>query len=75
MFIQCPFGKDYFCQLILLFNLFLLLFIGLTAFFSTIHYSHCTILANFLPLFTVLLAKKFQFQQNKRITNKPFVLE
>lgn len=29
--------KDYFCQLILLFNLFLLLFNGLASLFGTIH--------------------------------------
>ena len=31
---KCPFGKDYFCQLILLFSLFLLLFMGLTVLFQ-----------------------------------------
>ena len=41
------FGKDYFYQLILLFNLFLLLFMGHTALFSIIHGSHCTISTNF----------------------------
>ena len=40
MIIKCPFEKNYFCQLILLFNLFLLLFIGFIALF-------CTILADF----------------------------
>ena len=39
--------QDYFCQLILLFNLFLLLFMSFTAFFGTIHRFHCTISANF----------------------------
>ena len=34
-------------QVILLFNLFLLLFMGLTALFSTIHKSYYTILVNF----------------------------
>ena len=34
-------------QLILLFNLFLLLFMGFTVFFSTIYRPHCTISANF----------------------------
>ena len=34
-------------QLILLFSLFLLLFIGPTAFFNIIHESHYIILANF----------------------------
>ena len=34
-------------QLILLFNLFLILFVGFTILFGTIHEFHCTILANF----------------------------
>ena len=34
---KCMFGKNYFCQFILLFSLFLLLFMGPTAFFGTIH--------------------------------------
>ena len=55
---------NYFCQLILLFSLFLLLFMGLTALFGTIYRFHYTILANFS---IVLLAKSFQFQQNKWI--------
>ena len=41
------FGKNYFCQLILLFNFFLLLFMGSTAFFDTIYGSYCIISANF----------------------------
>ena len=44
---QCLFGKNYFCQLILLFSLFLLLFLGFITLFDTIHGSHCTITANF----------------------------
>ena len=44
---SCAFGNTYFCQPILLFNLFLLLFMSLTAFFGTIHGSHCTISTNF----------------------------
>ena len=35
------------CQLILLFSLFLLLFMGLTALFDTIHGSYSTISTNF----------------------------
>ena len=46
-------------QLILLSNLFLLLFMGSTALFGTIHGSQCIISANFLPLSTVLSAKSF----------------
>ena len=34
------FGKDYFCQFILLFSLFLLLFIGFTALFGTSYEFH-----------------------------------
>ena len=41
------FGMDYFCQLILLFCLFLVLFMGPTTLFGTIHGSHCTISTNF----------------------------
>ena len=44
---QCVFGSSLKSQLILLFNLFLLLFIGPTALFSTIHEFHCTISINF----------------------------
>ena len=44
---KCPFGKDYFCQLILLFSLFLVLFMSPTALFGTIYGSHCSILVNF----------------------------
>ena len=44
---MCLFGKNYFCQLILLFSLFLLLFMSLTALFCTIHRSHCTVSINF----------------------------
>ena len=48
-------------KIILLFSLFLLLFMGPTALFGIIHGSYCIISANFLPFFTVLSAKKFQF--------------
>jgi len=57
--ISWQFGKDYFCQLILLFSLFFLLFMDFTALFGTIHGSHSTISANFYFLSTVLLAKNF----------------
>ena len=67
---KCVFGKNYFCQLILLFSLFLLLFMDSTILFDTIHKSHCIISITFLILFTVLLAKKFQFQLNKLFLNK-----
>ena len=39
--------KLIFYQLILLFNLFLLLFMGPITLFDTIHKSHCTILITF----------------------------
>ena len=62
--------KNYFCRLILLFNLFLLLFIDPITFFGIIYKSYGSISINLnLPLFTMLSAKKFQFQQNKRILN------
>ena len=44
---KSPLGVIILCQLILLFSLFLLLFIGLTAFFGIIHKSHYTISTNF----------------------------
>ena len=40
------FGKDYFCQIILQFSVFLLLFMGPTALCDTIHGSHYTISTN-----------------------------
>ena len=43
---------------------------GLITLFGTIHVSHGTILANFY-LHIVLLAKSFQFQQNKHIQINP----
>ena len=46
-FDQLRFWYTFTCQLILLFSLFLLLFIGLTALFSIIYESHYTISANF----------------------------
>ena len=45
-FHTCPLGKYYFCQFILLFSLFFILFMDLTALFGTINGSHYTILAN-----------------------------
>ena len=44
---KCPFGKNYFWQLILLLNLFLLLFMSPTALFGTIYGSYYTISINF----------------------------
>ena len=42
--------QDCFCQLILLFSLFLLLFMGSTILFGTIYRSYCTISANYIYL-------------------------
>jgi len=47
-------------------NLFLLLFIGPTALFGTIHRPHYAILVNFYLYLQY-------FQQNKRIPNKPLM--
>ena len=65
---ECLFSKNYFCEFILLFSLFLLLFIGLTHFFDIIYESHYTITANF---YIYLQYFQFQFQQNKRISDGP----
>ena len=43
----CVFGIDYFCQLLLLFNLFLQLFMSFTVLFSTIYGSYYIISTNF----------------------------
>ena len=52
------------------FSLFLLLFIGLTILFATIHESHCTIQLIFqLFFFITLFTKSFQFQLNKLFPN------
>ena len=44
---KCPFNKNDFCQLILVFSLFLILFISPTVLFGTIYEFHYTISANF----------------------------
>ena len=46
-FISCVFASKLKRQFILLFSLFMLLFMGSTAFFGTIHESHGNILTNF----------------------------
>ena len=66
-----PFGMDYFCQIILLFSLFLLLFMGPTALFDTIYGSYCTISTKFYLYLQYFHAIIFQFQQNKRYPNAP----
>ena len=67
------FGSSLKTQLILLFSLFLLLFMGLTALFGTIYESHCTISANFTFIYSIF-SKKFSVPvKNKRIPNRPLV--
>ena len=63
MYIRCPFGKDYFCQLILLFSLFLLLFIGLIALFYNIYEYRCIISANFYLYLQYFQQKVFSFSK------------
>ena len=58
-----PVWHEYFWQLILLFSLFLLLFMGSTALFSTIHESHCTISANFYLYLQYFQQKVFSFSK------------
>ena len=61
--IKCAFGSNLKCQLILLFSLFLLLFMGLTTLFGTIHGSYCTILANFYFYLQYFQQKVFSFNK------------
>ena len=67
--IMCLFGKDYFCQLLLLFLLFslflifLLLFMDPTALFDAIHESHFTILTNFYLYLPYFQQKNFNFNK------------
>ena len=61
---QCAFSSKLKSQLILLFNLFLLLFIGHTALFGTIHWSHCTIAINF-NFYLQYFQQKKKFSFNK----------
>ena len=57
-----PFGKYYFCQLILLFGLFF-----------TIYEFYCTILANFYFCLRYFQQKNFNFNKNKWIPNRPYL--
>ena len=50
-------------QLILLFSLFLLIFMGPTTLFGTIHASHCIILANFYFYLPYSQQKNFSFNK------------
>ena len=58
---KCVLGSKLENQLILLFSLFLLLFIGPIALFSIIHGFHCTILANFYFYLQYFQQKIFSF--------------
>ena len=60
---QCLFDQLIFCQLILLFSLFLLIFICSTAFFGTIYESHCTILTNIYLNIQYFQQKVFSFSK------------
>ena len=66
-----PFDKDYFCQLILLFRLFLLLFMGPTAFFCTIHKFHCTISVNFYLYLQYFQQKILNFSKKSGSQTNP----
>ena len=66
------FGKDYFCQIILQFNLFLLLFMGLTALCDTIHGSHYTISVNtYFYLSTFSKKNSILTKKKKQIPKDP----
>ena len=65
------FSKDYFCQLILLFSLLLLLFIGLTTLFGTIHRSCCTISIDFYLYLQYFQQKTFNLSKISRFQIDP----
>ena len=73
---KSPLNENYFCQLILLFTLFLLLFMGPTTLFNTIHGSHDTISANFYlqyfhqKVFNFNKINEFQMNPKRRKKNK-----
>ena len=56
---KCMFGKNYFCQFILLFSLFLLLFMGPTALFDTIHGSFIILFQLIITFIYYTFSKKF----------------
>ena len=60
---QCLFGQLIFCQLFLLFSLFLLLFMDPTAIFCTIYRSYCTISTNIYLYLRYLQQKVFNFNK------------
>ena len=63
--------KYYFCQLILLFSLFLLLFMSLTIFFGTIYESHYTISTKFYFYLQYFMQKNFNFSKINRFQMHP----
>ena len=68
---QCTFGIDESCQLILLFSLFLLLLMGSTALFDTIYRSYYIILANFYFYLQYFQQKNFNFSKISRFQTHP----
>ena len=73
--LKCPFGKNNFCQLILICNLFLVLFMGFIALFGIIHGSHYTISTNFYLYLQYFQQKVFSFSKiNKSQTDLKSVL-
>ena len=60
---QCAFGKNNFCEIILLFSLFLLLFMGFTTLFGIIYGYHCAISANFYLYLQYFQQKVFNFSK------------
>ena len=75
MFSKCPFGKNDFCQFILLFSLFSLLFIGFTVLFDTIHRSHYTISVKFYIYLQYFQKKVFSFNKINRSQTDPKFLK
>ena len=65
------FGKNYFCQLILLLSLFFILFMSPTTSFGTIYRSHCTISANFYLYLQYFQQKTFSFNKISRSQTDP----
>ena len=61
--IRCALGSSLKSQLILQFRLFLLLFMGPTALFDTIHESYCTISSNFYLYLQYFRQKVFNFNK------------
>ena len=69
--IQCMFGSKLKSQFILLFSLFLLLFMGPTAFFGIIHGSHCVISTNFYLCLQYFQQKNFSFSKISKSQTDP----